>query len=456
MAEISVWEDDPGAPGAERSPVTRPVPDLTAGPMPVEIAEPVPPPGPDELRYWTAADALRRGVGFWASLIGADAAWQEEIGARLAVTLDQGVRLNAEYRRDRGLVFYHQEVAGHLCFTGESPDIVAHELGHAVLDAMRPELWDEMSVEIAAFHEAFGDVSALLVALGLRGLREAVIAETGGELWRTSRASRIGEQLGWAMRQVTPHRAESDCLRNASNEWFYREPGLLPPQAPATALSSKAHSFSRVFTGAMLKVLAGMVQPGADEAELEQASRDLGQLLVDAIREAPVSAGYFSQIAAHMLVADGRRFGSRNRDALKFGFVRHGLLALDSATELTGEEEPPSPPAGEAEPTETWTALPGRRYGLDGRLLVRVSQTAPALAVEPSALDYAGTRPATAERGAELYVEDLFRLGAVDLGGLGEARRAVTGTLAYKTHRLAEGDDGLSVRREVFDCGFRL
>jgi hypothetical protein len=465
-AEIHAWEDDPGEPDADVTPIPRPVPDLRATPLAFAFSDPAPAaepakPGTAALRYWTAADALRRGADFWTGMDGGPAAWQADIGEQLAVTLDKTVRLNAEYRRDGGLIFYHQEVAGHTCYTAESPDIACHELGHAVLDAIRPQLWDEMSIEIAGLHEAFGDVSALLVALQLPSVREAVLAETGGEVWRTSRVSRIGEQLGWAMRQVTPHRAEADCLRNAANEWFYRDPGLLPPQAPATTLSSKPHSFSRVFTGAILKVLAGMAaSDGAEEAGLQEASRDLGQLLVDAIREAPVSAGYFSQIAAHMLVADGRRFGSSNLDALKFGFVRHGILALDSATELTGEEIPPSPPAGTAPPEEggdaAWTALPGRRYGFEERLLVRVPPTAPALAVESSALDYAGVRPATATRGAELYVEDLFRLGSIELGGRGESLRAIAGPLAYKTHHLAEGEEGLEVRRAVFDCGFRL
>ena len=34
----------------------------------------------------------------------------------------------------------HANVAGTMVFTGESPDVVCHEMGHAVLDAIRPQL----------------------------------------------------------------------------------------------------------------------------------------------------------------------------------------------------------------------------------------------------------------------------------------------------------------------------
>jgi hypothetical protein len=465
-AQILAWEHDPGAPdGPAREPIVRPVPSLDQGRLPIEIQGQAPSPavverGTPEFRYWVAADALARGVEFWAALLPGEVSWPEEVGTRLVVTLDAGVKLNAEYGRASGLRFFHQEFDGATYHSGESPDIVAHELGHAILDALRPELWNVHSTEVAAFHEAFGDISALLVALELPSVREAVIAETDAELWRSSAASRLGEQLGYALRHVSPHRAESDCLRNAANEWFYRDPALLPPQAPATMLSSKPHFFGRVFTGAFLKVLAGMVAPDVDEARLLESSRHAGQLLVDAVALAPITSGYFSQLAAHMLVADSRRFDGRYRDALKFGFVRHGILALDSATGLTGEEPParggddgeaaPGPP-----PPRTQTSLPGARYGLPDNLLVDAPVAPPRFRVSGAAADLGGVELPAADAAAEYYVEDLFRLGSVDLGSHGIAESAVAAQLAHKTHALVPQPGGLVVERRVFDCGFR-
>ena len=124
-------------------------------------------------------------------------------------------------------------VGGVTVYSGESPDIVAHELGHAVLDAIRPQLWDAAAAEPAAFHEAFGDISAIFAALQLESLRKAVLLETEGKLYRNSRLSRVAEQLGWAIRQRHPDAVDSDSLRNAVNSFFYRDPQTLPPRAPA-------------------------------------------------------------------------------------------------------------------------------------------------------------------------------------------------------------------------------
>ena len=64
----------------------------------------------------------------------------------------------------------------------------------------------------------------------------AVIAETGGKLYRSTRLSRLAEQLGWAIRQRQPGDVETDCLRNAVNSFFYQDPQALPPKAPASHL----------------------------------------------------------------------------------------------------------------------------------------------------------------------------------------------------------------------------
>jgi hypothetical protein len=261
---VNAWEQDPGD-GAQPSGgqvIQRPVPVLREQPFSIRIVNPASAPeakphspGTADFRYWTAAEALRRGADFWGALL-PGTSW--EVGSILPVDLDFGIDLNAFYDRE-GLKFFHGSAAGRTVFSGESPDVVCHELGHAILDSLKPQLFDAASIEVAAFHESFGDMSAILSALQLPSLREGVLAETGGVLHRASRLSRLAEQLGWAIRQSVPSAVEADCLRNAVNTFFYRDPDTLPTMAPATALSSEPHSFSRVFTGAFFEGLAGML-----------------------------------------------------------------------------------------------------------------------------------------------------------------------------------------------------
>ncbi len=146
----------------------------------------------------------------------------------LSVDLDAGDDLNAYYDRQE-LCFFHATVRGVTVYSGESPDVLCHEFGHALLDAIRPQLWNAASIEVASFHEAFGDISAMLSALDLPSVRADVLAATAGRISRASRVSRLAEQLGWAIRQSHPDAVDADCLRNAVNSFFYRQPEQLPP-----------------------------------------------------------------------------------------------------------------------------------------------------------------------------------------------------------------------------------
>src|SRR5947209_2623599 len=138
-------------------------------------------------------------------------------------------------------------------------------MGHAILDSIKPELWDGLQ-EAAAFHEGFADVSAILSALQLPSLRATILTHTGGHLYRSSRLSRLAEQLGSAIRAQEPDAVDPDCLRNAVNSFTYDDPIELPQMAPASQLSSEPHSFSRVFTGAFFESLAGMLHAKAADA----------------------------------------------------------------------------------------------------------------------------------------------------------------------------------------------
>jgi len=84
--------------------------------------------------------------------------------------------LNAFYVRTSGLHFYRRTVLGRDIYSGESPDVVCHELGHAILDALKPQLFHVAATEASAFHESFGDMSAILCALQLSSVRTKVIS----------------------------------------------------------------------------------------------------------------------------------------------------------------------------------------------------------------------------------------------------------------------------------------
>ena len=506
LAQINTWEDDPFS---EAVPTTNPP---LATPLAIDTpvnnnpllqtqirgARPAPgrySPGTPNFRYWVAAEALARAINFWAPLLPAGTRWS--CPNPLQVTLDAGQDLNAFYSRDDdGLFFFHQAVRNRTVFSGESPDVVCHEMGHAILDALKPQLFDAASTEVAAFHESFGDMSSLLSVLQLPSERQKVLTETQGQLNVTSQLSRLAEQLGWAIRQLEPTAVDPDCLRNAANRFFYRPPAQLPPQAPASQLSSEVHSFSRVFTGAFLDALAGMLKVlgPANDANLLAVSGAMGQLLVDGIHTTPVTSAYFSQVASGMMQADQARNHGRYRTALSNAFVQHGILSLPAIAALA---HAPVPQLAAVPVDLGTTASMGGVGGFSGRahgnrvLLTyegreddgyrRGPEDAPALPVHTVSTDFGmtllvhapadperfGVTPAVLSGGAaatpapeevaHAFVEDLIQLGRIDL-------RAVQGRIPAglstpsedrprKTHVVQETSEGLMLKRLHFDCG---
>lgn len=459
--QILAWEDDPGQPDTPNQPIGQPIPEIGKPPFPSNIAANVPSPGgaegTPEFRYWAAADALRRAADFWGGLCGEAAPWHSTVGPQLTVHLDQGEDFNAYYDR-AGLNFFHGAIGDRVLYSGESPDVVCHEFGHAILDSLQPQLWDVHSAEPPALHEAFGDISAMLSSLQLPSVRSGVIAATSGKLDRSSRLSRLAEQLGWAIRQSHPDAVESDCLRNASNSFFYRDPLTLPPMAPASGLCSEPHSFSRVFSGAFLSALGGMFSAQAthDEPALEQVTQDAGKLLVEAARNTPVCVSYFSQFAAHMLAADQAELGGKYTEALRNGFVRHGVLALPDATSTppTGAAAEVATSAAAEASSPQRIALPGQPYGLDEHLLVHAPVEPKRFDVMGAALDTGSVPESSYEAAAAGYVEDVFRRGHVAIDPEIGTGREVAVRASHATHEVRREDDALILVRRLFKCGW--
>ena len=498
---IDTWEDDPFS---ERTPTPMPVTadpvsqslgGTSAGNLLWRISDPRPsaeahPPATREFRYWNAEFTMEHAIDFWAALVPQGTRWST-FGSTLPVALDVGQDLNANYSRPFGLRFYHRTVQGVPVFSGGSPDIIRHELGHALLDALRPELFDAASYEVDAFHEAFGDVAAMLAALQLPTFRQRLVQEAPDGLKVNSRLSRLAEQLGWGIRQLTPDAVDRDCLRNAANRFRYQTPTSLPDLAPASVLSSAPHSFARVFTGASLDAIAAMVDVigGQSDDNLETVSRDLGQLLVDGVLAASVSPTFYSQVAAAMVQAAKVRNGGRYAAALRGAFVERGLLDLVAARTLEAAEVPSFQPAagsggsvrGVAPGSSGMSgngssvrlgygAVSSEGYRADaseapGLPLVSVhaefldqpvSCHAPAeperFAVAPSV--YGPTETGSdATESAKRYLATLIRLGRIDPGPVpGMVRGATKHDPEHRTHRLEAGPGGLVLKRTQFMC----
>jgi hypothetical protein len=470
---VLVWQDDPMS-GAD--PIEVPAPDLAAETLPANILgrrspSKIYPQETAGFRYWAGTAALGRGLGFWSNHVPKGTSWQ--VGRSLPVRLDDGVDLNAYYTRRSpqdlpGLHFFHGSAAGETVYSGESPDVVCHELGHAVLDAIRPQLWSAMSGEVAAFHESFGDLSALLSALQVPQVRAGLKAETNGDLRSSSRVSRLAEQLGWAIRLRQPDAVDPDCLRNAVNSFFYRPPETLPPSAPATSLSAEPHSFSRLFTGAFWEAIAGMLATRSRrprDQDLVSVSQDAGAILVEGILAAPVSAQYYSQVAIHMLEADRRLFRATYSQALMSAFVRRGILSLETASAphvanpaevRKAETGAASKRAGISGLPEDGPSLPlvtisGQRAGLGQRSVLvqaptdrRVFPARPAMVAVPTA------EPADSQGTATSFFDYLVRRGRIDFGSLDTP---LVHPHVRKTHFLTQEGTTLVLVRRLFDCG---
>jgi hypothetical protein len=89
---------------------------------------------------------------------------------------------------------------GGLVFTCLSPDIVAHEVTHAILDSVHHRYIEDTNPDVAAFHEGFADIVALLQRFTFRELVEDRLYAAGGRMDRQAfvlgeLATQFGEAL---------------------------------------------------------------------------------------------------------------------------------------------------------------------------------------------------------------------------------------------------------------------
>jgi hypothetical protein len=182
------------------------------------------------------------------SALGRSIPWAFD-GNRLIVVPHAGFGENAFYDRDsKSLQFYYFDSDGETVYTCLSSDIVHHEFGHAVLDGVRPLFNESSDPQTGAFHEFMGDLSAILLTLKNRTLRQQLAKTADGKFTKAKTLFQVAEQFGQA---VDGH----PYLRSAFNDKKMGD------------VSNEVHDLSEVMTGAMFDVLKELGELYDDDVE---------------------------------------------------------------------------------------------------------------------------------------------------------------------------------------------
>jgi hypothetical protein len=249
---------------------------------------------------------------------------------QIKVSPETGEWPNAFYARQlKGLHFFDYKTTS----TADSGEVASHETGHALLDAQRPGYMEGSGTETGAFHEAFGDVLAMLMTLGNEKAVEAIVAQTDGDLsTRRNMLSDMGEAFGNAA-------GKPGGIRTAFNSFVYADPANLPESGDEDHLGREIHDFSRLWTGAFYDVIDGIADANraagmSPKEALMAAGEESFKLFVGQMENSSASSETtFKEMAVNLLAGDAQ-FNGGQRQELITNVMRKREL-------LSGQEAPP-------------------------------------------------------------------------------------------------------------------
>lgn len=199
-----------------------------------------------------------------ADTLGRPISWAFD-GAQLLVVPRAGPGANAAYEREsRSIQFFSfpsraPDSRGEMVHTSLSQDVVSHETGHAVLDAVAPDLYHALTPQSLALHEALADLAALVMSFRCATLRRGVLDATGGSIRDSTAFCAIAEQFGGAR----DARGERRWLRSLLNgrtldpdDDSVDDDGR--PNRLAIARRVDPHDLSEVLSGALYTVMVGI------------------------------------------------------------------------------------------------------------------------------------------------------------------------------------------------------
>lgn len=239
----------------------------------------------------------------------------------LQIKPNAGQMPNAYYDRKGLSFFWFTGKNGEKIFTALSADVITHELGHAVLDFLRPDFWSVGAIEIWAFHEAFGDVFAFLTSLHHDVMIDFMLSETKGNLFESSIVTKLAEQFGSGL-------GMKGYLRNVDNDLLYANPNTLANVSTnPDALTKEPHNFSRVMSGALYRVFAEIyTSKGKNVDSVKLARNFVRDTLFRCIKLVPASPSFF--IAFSKVFYDvGKTINPELAEIAKSVFVNKNMMS---------------------------------------------------------------------------------------------------------------------------------
>ena len=193
---------------------------------------------------------------------------------------------------------------GGIVFTCLSPDIVAHEMTHAILDSIHHRYLEDTNPDVAAFHEGFSDIVALLQRFTFIEIVEHQLYQADGRIDNYTALGELATQFGEALEDNRGALRSMIGKWNEDGKWLPLTPNpddyhtmLEPHDRGALLVATIFDAFQRLFRNTTQDLLR-IASQGTGVLPSGRISVDLVRRLA---REAQRIAEYLLQICIRAL-----------------------------------------------------------------------------------------------------------------------------------------------------------
>jgi len=214
---------------------------------------------------------------------------------------------------------------GGVVFTCLSPDIVAHETSHAILDSIHHRYLEDTNEDVAAFHEGFADIVALLQRFTFRDLVEHQLASSGGRLDGPTVLGQLATQFGEALE------GNRGALRSMIGTWTDDHEWVpIPPGTSDYEDNVECHDRGAVLVATIFDAFVRLYRHRTADL-LRIATGGTGKLAEGAIDTDLVRrlAAEACEIAEHLLHICIRALDYCPPTDIKFGTYLRALITAD-------------------------------------------------------------------------------------------------------------------------------